>query len=423
MRLDGVSSLTPAVQRALNAAAAEVGRGAPVARVGDPRWRRRYRAAFRTLTRRAGPLGSVEAARAALASLYRDIRLPDGTPLASVPPPPHRVATDSPVTPLSPAPVTFDHTHQAPTVAPATSPAEARCPAPNLPEYGLVDGLMSPGARAALTWVRAHPEAWSLPATRVVVLGAGAELAPTIPLLEAGAQVHAVIRSTSRRREALERAARAAPGRLTFAPAEVSDVVENPRGLATHLAALPGPIVVVDSLYAPGRSHLQAALGSDLVISLLTRARPDVSIAYCGTPSEILWVGPTLVDASLALQGPNYLAAKRVARWRAALLTEAGHRVLTPTLPPARTASVQRTERLAAALSAAPRFGIYPAPAASAARLAAAFLVAGLAWPDVDTTPWTGLAVPAGMWRPGLLVRLGAAAASAMLSTTVRTRH
>ncbi len=369
--------MTPAVQEALNAAAAALGAG-PLVNPGDRGWRKHYRSAFRRLTELEGPDGNPAAARAGLEVLHEAAPSPERAEPA--------VADESD------------------TAKPSHAPA--RCPAPAL-SPALPPEIISPLGLAACAAVAAHPQWWSLSGRTVVVLGAGAELAPTLPLIAAGAHVHAVIRSNSQRRPLLSEAARTAPGMLTFAPAELSDILAAPDDLADHLASLPGELAVVNALYAPGRANVHLALAADRLVTRLLRARRDVTLAYSGTPTDSYWINGRVRDAALSAQGPNYLAAKRIDRWRATVARVEGIRVLAPVLPPTLTESVLVSSAIERGLSGARHFGIHAAPPHIAARLAATWLIHSLHTP-ADAAPWTGYAAPAGMWQKALLSRLAA---------------
>ena len=74
-------------------------------------------------------------------------------------------------------------------------------------------------------------------------------------------------------------------------------------------------------------------------------------------------------------QGPNYLLAKRLQRWRATAARAAGTQVSLRVAPPTRTRSVVKNRALAAAYAGAHRFGIEVFDPATANTLMAAVLV------------------------------------------------
>ena len=67
---------------------------------------------------------------------------------------------------------------------------------------------------------------------------------------------------------------------------------------------------------------------------------------------------PGINDSIVAQQGPNYLLAKRIQRWRATLARAEGASVSLAVAPPTRTQSVIKNRALAAAYAGSHRFGI-----------------------------------------------------------------
>ena len=112
-----------------------------------------------------------------------------------------------------------------------------------------------------------------------------------------------------------------------------------------------------------------------------------------------------LVDTTVAMQGANYLAAKRAQRWRAYLLQLAGFRVVYQVLPPANTQSVVGFEQLAVAYRGTAAVGVHPMEAETARGLFAYLLAAQLIEPLVPYDPKrpTALhertALHGGLWR------------------------
>ncbi|OKL54565.1 hypothetical protein BSZ39_03285 [Bowdeniella nasicola] len=382
--LDGKESVTRAIQAAVAAAgaAAPTPPAKPLTQVGDPAWRRRYRRAFRELTRLAGPDGNPAMARAGL-----------------------DVLTSAAMTQASSTPSSPNGVNAMPDERADSGRSQPVSPVPTHTR-GIDPRLLTEEGQQALEAVTRDPSSWSCPARTIVILGAGAELAPTIPLLLAGAHVHAVMRSTSTRRAHLHKVAASAAGTLTFAPDHLGDVLADPSALADHLADLPGEIALVNALYSPGRTHVHLALAAHLVASRVLAKRPGTPVMLLGTPTDSYWVDGSLLDASLAPQGPNYLAAKRIERWSAEVLADDGARVIAPVLPPTRTASVLVSNRIETALRGAQMFGIHAAEPAFAAGLAASWLIAGLNTSSLR--PWTGWAAPYGMWSrlPSATIRL-----------------
>ncbi len=224
----GKESSTQLCQTALRAAAEAVGTGLPRLR---PDWRRGYSAWFAAITSDQELAG----ARAGVAAAKGALRGPKDPQEESV----QQVKPDSVLERYSVA---------------GGVPTEDLAAVEKLVAKLKRKRQMTNPAAAAIDWVRQHPEALALQGWNVIVLGGGAELAPTKPLLRWGAQVTAVVRSRSAREE-LSRIARGQPGSIDFVPAELADVTVTPRELADHLAQLPGHLVLCDALYAPSQER------------------------------------------------------------------------------------------------------------------------------------------------------------------------
>ncbi|MGV9182792.1 hypothetical protein [Arcanobacterium canis] len=251
---------------------------------------------------------------------------------------------------------------------------------------------------------------------RIAVIGAGAELAPTRFLLSRGADVLAVIRPESSRREALIADASALPGTLHVP--QVGDVARDPSTIAGWLIDN-GVEAILECLYAPGAKFLAAAIGADQVIRMVSEAR-DILVGYIGSPLDAVVLPPRLApggdewsrrargkgamdagvfDAVIPLQGPNYLASKRIGRWRATDLRAHGTRVSYHIAPLAQTHSVLDTAILQAAYRGMGIFGISSFPAnATAAMMAMLFAGDLLEQRPQNDDFLVASAFPSGFW-------------------------
>ena len=84
---------------------------------------------------------------------------------------------------------------------------------------------------------------------------------------------------------------------------------------------------------------------------------------------------PGINDSVVLQQGPNYLLAKRIQRWRATSARAQGATVSFKIAPPTRTRSVVKNRALAAAYAGAHRFGVEVFDPGTANTLMAALLV------------------------------------------------
>lgn len=264
-------------------------------------------------------------------------------------------------------------------------------------------GFIRRSAYDALAEVIDDPGILDLEGWTFACLGASAALSPAPSLLAWGADVAAPVRAGQEKNSALIDAAKSGAGTLILPPAPL-DVVRAPEAVAGWIAALDGRIAIVDTLYAPGAKFLLAEAGADVVESLVTRARPDTALAWYGSPTDAYVLseppkahfgrgpaasalaayakarslGPSRVDGVypgyIAVQGPNYAAAKRIGRWRATVEREAGRTVSYNVGPLSTTRSVLVSRPLRAAYGGLRRLGIEPLPAAASAELMAALL-------------------------------------------------
>jgi hypothetical protein len=328
------------------------------------------------------------------------------------------------------------------------------------------NGVIEPSCAAAVRTVAAHPEWLHLPGHTVVVLGAGAEVGPLSPLLSWGARVIAVdlprpplwerILDTARRSAGTLLVPVAAqtpgphqPGGSTKDLAERAglDLTSNVPGIADWLATFNGPLVLGNYVYADGAANVRLSAAVDALTMRLQAGRGDVALAFLATPTDVFAVpaeavaqsvhayatrsagmklagwplrtlsggrllrpayppgaDPGINDSLVRQQGPNYVLAKRLQRWRATLAREAGAAVSMNVAPPTRTRSVVKNQILAAAYAGAHRFGVEVFEPATTKVLMAALLVHDLhtGGGPAQPHPWLDEAHAAahgGLWR------------------------
>jgi len=185
----------------------------------------------------------------------------------------------------------------------AHSPAETRRLLPSVPfegrsfrgaalrELGALlceRGLCTPAVAESLNWVaeRAGRDGLSLAGRRFAVLGAGAELAPTPLLLEAGAEVLWIDVA------APPHALRQMSGARLHWSAEAGDLLQQPLQIAAQLArfARTGPLDLGLYAYAPGRGREWRLAGvmNALVNALPPEARRSASLLVSPTSPVLL---------------------------------------------------------------------------------------------------------------------------------------
>ncbi|MGO8896188.1 MAG: hypothetical protein ACLP8X_31435 [Streptosporangiaceae bacterium] len=201
------------------------------------------------------------------------------------------------------------------------------------------------------------------------------------------------------------------------------------------------------AVYADGAANVRVASAVDALTLRLQAERRDVALAFLATPTDVFaapadavaqsvrayagrsWAAklgggslrvlssgrllrpayppgadPGICDGLVPQQGPNYVLAKRLQRWRATLARDGGATVSMNVAPPTRTRSVTKNRVLAAAYAGAPRFGLEVFEPAATKTLMAALLVHDLhtGGGPQQAHPWQDEAHAAahgGMWR------------------------
>lgn len=183
------------------------------------------------------------------------------------------------------------------------------------------------------------------------------------------------------------------------------------------MAALDGPLVLGNYVYADGATNLRVSVAVDALALRVLDARADTALAFLATPTDVFAVPGTVVDASIAayagrsrvgrLVGRPLRAAsagRRLQRWRATSARAAGTLVSMNVAPPTRTRSVVKNRALAAAYAGAHRFGVEVFEPATSNTLMAALLVHDLhtGGGPVHAHPWqneANVAAHGGLWR------------------------
>jgi hypothetical protein len=328
-------------------------------------------------------------------------------------------------------------------------------------------GVIEPSCAEAIRMVAAHPDWLALPGRTVVALGAGAEVGPLPVLLDWGARVIGVDLPRPDIWTRVLEATRRSAGTLLVPVAGRRAAGQDPAGqagedlagraglnliadvpaVADWLAAVDGPLVLGNYVYADGGDNVRLASAVDALTVRLLAARGDVALAFLATPTDVFAVpgdavaqsarayadrspaaklgawplhalsggrllhpayrpgaDPGICDSQVPQQGPNYVLAKRVQRWRATVARDGGAAVSMNVAPPTRTRSVLKNRVLAAAYAGAPRFGVEVFEPATTKTLMAALLVHDLhtGGGPAQAHPWEDEAHAAahgGLWR------------------------
>ena len=439
-RREGRLSSTVVAQGMCAGAAAAFPRVRNVIEGANP-WRRTYREAMTSLSGIDAPQNGPRCARDGLNALHSLLHFADGRPTG-------QAWLDRPANSGGLIVGTAER----------SSGLELRFPEKTLHGDELLEelsaweaaGTIQPGARSALADVVIRPELLDLSGYTFVCLGAGAELSPAPQLLRWGADVAAVMRPGTARAKKLRQVAGQSAGRLYIPSDDACDLVRQSEKVAGWAADLPGRLVVVETLYAPGPEFLLAAAGADIVEKLICSVRADTVLAWIGSPTDAYLLADVAVSETLAqgrgarvmaegyarlrrlrparidgvypgfvdVQGPNYAAAKRIGRWRATVERAEGRQVSYNVGPMSLTRSVLDSGVLRAAYGGMEKLGMPALPADVSATLMAASLAWDLEHPEATAQSdsfLTDKAVDSGLFtRPyepnglmGLAVALG----------------
>jgi hypothetical protein len=328
-------------------------------------------------------------------------------------------------------------------------------------------GIIEPSCANAVRTVAAHPEWLDMSDKTFVLLGAASEMGPLEWLCRWGANIVAVDLPREDLWERIVGVARKgagvvhAPvrGEATDDPDRVkeragADLLTETPEIHSWLSSFEGPVVVGNYAYADGSTFLRLAAALDSLTAAMHAERPDVSISYLATPTDVFAVpehvveGATsrkgrlsplssigssatggrvfgrnyrelvdgedgrrwgIADCLVPQQGPNYALAKMVQRWRATVSKTEGHVTSANVAPATLTRSVVKNRVLAAAYRGASPFGIEIFGGATSRALMAALLAHDLrnpkavAQPDVEVDHpydlFTDGAAHGGLWR------------------------
>ena len=314
-------------------------------------------------------------------------------------------------------------------------------------------GIVEPGFAERIRTAVEHPEWLAFPGRTVVVLGAASAMGPLPSLLAWGAQVVAVDLPDAALWSRLLDRVRAGAGtvQLPRTPAGYGlDLVRQLPETARWLAEVTDdrPVVLGTYVYADGAVHVALSAAAQQIATGLRTADRPVTTAYLATPTDTFLVPDDVMDAArgrwpnrpwwtravrpltlghafreayretavgddgrrwglqrtvVSVQGPNYLLAKRVQRWRGMLDAHAGRPVSFTVAPATWTHSVTKNRILASAYRGAPRVGVEIFDEATSSALLAAKLVADVHDPrplqDHPETLFSRDAAHGGLWR------------------------
>lgn len=372
----------------------------------EPDWRKGYVRHFVKLTELATPA----VAAAGLESIYRRVELPDlgGSPA------------------LTPETIAGSGTPEREVTLPYRGRLLRGADLDRQLDAWVSGGIIEESCAAAVREVAANPGWLDLSGHTLVVLGAGAEMGPLPAVLGWGGTVVGVDLPRPALWERVAAVAEKSAGRLLALRADVT--AELP-AVAASVAAVRGPLILGNYVYAPGAAYPRLAVAVDALGEHL-RQRGDVLLAGLATPTDAFAVpagavaesrerwrrrsarakavnllsggrmmrpnypagGPAICDGLFPVQGPNYALAKRILRWRAAVAP-----MIFGVAPAALTRSVTSNRLLAAAYAGAHVFDVEIFEPATASKLMAVLLVHGLRKPRPADETYA--AAHGGLWR------------------------
>ena len=309
-------------------------------------------------------------------------------------------------------------------------------------------GVVEPSFAQAIELVAENPDWLALAGRTVVLVGAGAELAPLQPLCAWGARVAAIDLPVPAIAERVGAIARAGAGEVIVPldgdGGQGADIAHALPEVHRWLDGLPGerPLVLGMYAYADGGRHVTASGAFDVLATRMLDARPDTALAFLATPTDAYLAPPEAIaaardayaarrlrrplqaplklvsrgrlfapayraddrvaDVLIKQQGPNYAIAKRLQRWRG-VLTAREHRVSFNVAPASWTRSVTKNRVLGAAYASAHRHGIEIFSADTSRVLMAAMLVHDLHRPGRTgghpEALFSDSAAHGGLWR------------------------
>ena len=338
------------------------------------------------------------------------------------------------------------------------------------------DGIIEPSHAQALHRVMEHPEWFDLSDHTFVLLGAASEAGPLASLAQWRANIVAIDLPQPAIWQKIIQTVHRGNGRLIaptsqpitpntppeqWLPTAGANLLTQTPELIAWLQALDVPLDIAAIAYLDGERHVRVSLAMDAIMTSISHARPDTTLMYMATPTDIFAVPEAaarmaqqryeernkltavplqllsgghflqphltdlitaddgqrygIVDCLVLEQGPNYALAKRLQQWRAIVARAAGQRVSLNVAPATTTQSVIKNSALKAAYNGAHIFGIEIFAPETTNAIMAALWIHDLRCQDCAAVPTYPLNNPlelfmhganhGGLWRVGFLPR------------------
>jgi len=186
------------------------------------------------------------------------------------------------------------------------------------------EGIAEPGFSEALHLVMDNPDWLDLHDVDIAILGAGAEMGPTRPLLRWGARVHAIDLPRAETWQRLIEITRNTAGSLripvafdergeppfvvggmlhpeddaTVASSAGADLLRQTPEVGAWLAEIEQPFVLGTYAYADGAAHVLLSMAADALTTELLAQRGNLTLAYLATPTDVFMVPLDAVEES-----------------------------------------------------------------------------------------------------------------------------
>lgn len=340
-------------------------------------------------------------------------------------------------------------------------------------------GIVEPSHADALRRCVQHPEWFDLSDRTMVLFGAASEAGPLTWLAQWKANIVAVDLPNPQVWQKILSTVQGGNATL-YAPSEADVNADTPHELlaqqlganlltqtpeiAHWLSSYEDALDLAAIAYLDGEKHVRVAMAMDSIMQQVSTAKPDTSLMFMCTPTDVYAVPEEVVAASqakfkqhsalqrklsqgLALlsrqrcfspndhqlrnsdngerygisdclvieQGPNYALAKRLQQWRATVARHSGQTVSINIAPSTTTHSVVKNPLLKAAFEGAHIFDVEAFAPETTNALMAALWIHDLRYPQSVAQPTTPLKHPlelmmsganhGGLWRVAYLAR------------------
>lgn len=340
-------------------------------------------------------------------------------------------------------------------------------------------GIIEDSHALALREANAHPEWFDLSDRHMVLLGAASEAGPLTWLARWKANIIAVDLPNEKVWEKILSTIQHGNATLLAPTLQPIDNVENIDELKHKLGAnlltqipeiiqwlsqLPRQLDLASIAYLDGEKHVRVSMAMDSIMSQVSENKPDTSLMYMCTPTDVYAVPKEVIYASIEKsqnrskletllskgiatlsmkhlfqdgnqylttsnnghaygiadclvveQGPNYALAKRIQQWRATLARHQGQLVSINIAPSTTTRSVTKNPLLKAAFNGAGLFDVEAFSPETTNAIMAALWIHDLRNPKSVSHPDTPMQHPlelmmeganhGGLWRVAYLAR------------------